>query len=159
MNAETMNMQAIAETNDYVSRLHDENSQLRAEIELLKKERIEDKKIIKGWATQYHCLSSSFINLNAANENAIMRRDDENSRLMDEKWAMEDENSQLSDDLQRATHIGNVAQKTIDHLNERVDSLKHEKWAMEDEIARLKIENEKLNRKIHAAVVYGRLPS
>ena len=30
---------------------------------------------------------------------------------------------------------------------------------MENEIARLKIENDELNRKIHAAVVYGRLPS
>ena len=106
-------MNYVTETNDYVSRLHDENSQLRAEIELLKKERIEDKKIIKGYATQYDCLHSTFINLNAANENAIMRRDDENDKLRDDLRIAEDEiarlkieNAKLSKKMQVAMVYG-----------------------------------------------------
>lgn len=58
---------------------------------------------------------------------------------------LHDENFQLRDDLT----------ETNDYISRLHDDLR----IAQDEIARLKIENEKLSRKIHAAVVYGRLPS
>jgi regulator of replication initiation timing len=58
---------------------------------------------------------------------------------------LHDENFQLRDDLT----------ETNDYISRLHDDLR----IAQDEIARLKIENDKLSRKIHAAVVYGRLPS
>ena len=43
--------------------------------------------------------------------------------------------------------------------DEYISRLHDENSQLRVEIERLKIENDKLNRKIHAAVVYGQLPS